>query len=224
MINLKSLVISHNYLKSLEGVAECSNLEYLNVAHNYIEDLSALGSLSKLSTLKANNNQIKEIFCLRTCRQLSYIKLCHNRIFNFDNTLNALQTLPQLVKLKINFNPCVMKVKEARQKLIVHLWLEELDGKDIGEQEKEQAQQSFHSSELSVKPRQTASETFTMRPSVSVNEEQLEVQITQLRKDNARLRTELNNVWQLLETILKQREIEESDEEDSDLEVPDEKL
>lgn len=117
-----------------------------------------------------------------------------------------------------------MKVKEARQKLIVHLWLEELDGKDIGEQEKEQAQQSFHSSELSVKPRQTASETFSMRPIVSVNEEQLEVQITQLRKDNARLRTELNNVWQLLETILKQREIEESDEEDSDLEVPDEKL
>lgn len=127
MSNLTILDLSSNYIFNLCGVGECKNLSYLNVSNNLIEDLSPLQNLLRLSTLKLSNNKVKDISNLGTLKKLAKLKLNNNLIFNFDKTLRTLATLPKLVYLTIQANPCIGKTKEPKEKILKMLRLEKLD-------------------------------------------------------------------------------------------------
>ncbi|CAG9333173.1 unnamed protein product [Blepharisma stoltei] len=215
LFNLKILDLSDNYITSLRGVGQCTNLRYLNVNNNSIEDLSPLQALIRLSTFKAAHNKIKDISPLRICKRIVCLKVSNNQIFSFENTLEVLKGFPKLTHLSIFMNPCMVKTKDSKDKLLYHLWLEKLDSVHVNNEDRQQATQKVPISlrrgshiklmeENSDLPRMAISELHH-RDTKEKNAE-LETQINALKEENAKLREELGNVWQLLGTIIKSRD------------------
>lgn len=213
LFNLRVLDISDNYITSLRGVGQCTNLRYLNVSNNAIEDLSPLSSLIRISTLKASHNKIKDISSIRSCKRISCLKVSNNQIFSFENTLDVLKSLPKLTSLTIFMNPCMVKTRDSKERLLYHLWLEKLDTIVVNQEDRVQAsqktlrKQTGKNEENNDFPRMTVSEIHLRAPTLSTHEE-IEIQVNTLKQENAKLREELANVWQLLGTIVKSRDEE----------------
>ncbi|KAL5285660.1 IGFALS.2 family protein [Megaselia abdita] len=97
LLNIKSLDLSHNNIKSIEesDISNFSALEHLDVSYNYLENVISFKSNS-LKALKMSHNDIKSISKNTfECPQLTLLDLNHNRIKDLHDDIlpDKLETL-----------------------------------------------------------------------------------------------------------------------------------
>lgn len=97
---LKSLDLSFNDLKKMDGVGHLVNLTDLYFVQNRIRKIEGLEKLSKLRNLELGGNKITEIEGLEQCTGLEELWLGKNRI----TELKGLSTLSNLTILSIQAN------------------------------------------------------------------------------------------------------------------------
>lgn len=87
--NLKSLVLSENKIRRIEGLQCLVNLEVLWLNDNKIAHLDGIPFLSKLKQFNVANNRIEQIGTgLDPLISLEDLNLSGNRIGNFKEILN----------------------------------------------------------------------------------------------------------------------------------------
>jgi Leucine-rich repeat (LRR) protein len=109
MVNCECLLLSHNYIKDLEGISQITTLLELNLSFNRIHNICSLSDLTLLEKLWLNRNQIMMIEPLKDLKSLKVLGLFHNEIFHEEKTLETLMSLPKLQELAIDGNPVSVK-------------------------------------------------------------------------------------------------------------------
>lgn len=124
---LHTLNLSHNFIKSLDNLANSDSLVHLNLSMNEIEDISFMPSLSSLEILYLNNNKIstldgiqnlprlKELYIkhnqlssvvpLTSCLHIQILNASDNQIISLLDTTDILTQLKKLQVLNLNGNP-----------------------------------------------------------------------------------------------------------------------
>lgn len=97
---LKSLDLSFNDLKKMDGIGHLVNLTDLYFVQNRIRKIEGLEKLSKLRNLELGGNKVTEIEGLEQCTGLEELWLGKNRI----TELKGLSTLSNLTILSIQAN------------------------------------------------------------------------------------------------------------------------
>ncbi|CAL6074240.1 leucine-rich_repeat domain-containing protein [Hexamita inflata] len=81
---LISLNMSHNNLKSLDGLKSMDKLISLDVSDNKLDSVSELSDLVDLMELNISFNTIHSILCLQRLKKLIYFNLTCNKIINIE--------------------------------------------------------------------------------------------------------------------------------------------
>lgn len=124
---LYNLNLSHNALRSVDGLANSTtlvelrlamnelhdisampsliNLRFLDVSNNKLESLDGLSSLPKLEELYVHRNELRDILPVMSCGQLRVLNASHNHITSLDTTLKVLSNLRFLQVLALHGNP-----------------------------------------------------------------------------------------------------------------------
>lgn len=203
--NLVKLDLSGNYIKSLTGIGQCPNLRELYMNSNLLWDVSPLKNLIRLTTLDLSHNKLQEVSALSYCHSVKTLKLNNNMLYHFENTLATLKELHCLSKLTIDFNPCVLKTLNTKKILINEIWVEELNGEHISNEDRETARKELQgeSNQFATPLRELKSDLTQSKFSVSSNE--LERQIGILKQENSMLNCQVNGLWELTKTIQEYR-------------------
>ena len=86
--NLESLVISTEFMPTLDGIENLHNLTRLVAITCLLEDISAIRNLTNLVELRLNGNLIQDISALRYLENLRFIELSANEIVDFTPLAN----------------------------------------------------------------------------------------------------------------------------------------
>lgn len=124
-VNVTSLYLERNALRSLDGVESLPKLKYLNVNYNLIEEVKFQGllqSLASLEELHASNNIISHLILpSQPLPQLRVLKLARNRMQTlpdltlfehievFDISQNCIETVGDFSNFLINCIPKSVK-------------------------------------------------------------------------------------------------------------------
>lgn len=124
---LHTLNLSHNFIKSLDNLANSASLVELNLSMNEIEDISFIPSLLSLEILYLNNNKIstldgiqclprlRELYIKRnqltnvvpltSCLHIQILNASDNNITSLLSTTDILAQLKRLQVVNLNGNP-----------------------------------------------------------------------------------------------------------------------
>ncbi|XP_069039459.1 centriolin isoform X3 [Lepisosteus oculatus] len=170
-LNLSLAKSGGKKFKFIENLEKCERLQVLNLSHNLIEKIEKLEKLHRLRELNLSHNRISKIEGLEHMVSLHHLNLSSNAIEHVPawvgrklqslQTLhlkqNSISSLHEITKLKLLKNLTALTVAEnpianlphCRLFVIFHLRaLEQLDGRPVTEQERQQAHQRFHLEEL----------------------------------------------------------------------------
>ena len=197
--SIESLDLSGNYIKSLDGIFKCTKLRHLNISNNLIEDLTPLAKVPNLRILIADNNQITSIYPLKKCTKLKHLIIDYNRLYSFDSTLKVLKGLEELTILEIYYNPCMIKTANSKEQLICNCSLGQLDGEILSDEAKISAYLTLKSKSRVSKKNKTQS--FERKKYKLHQKEDLDSQLFQLEKENAKLKKELSKAWAILDYV-----------------------
>ena len=92
LINLRTLDVYGNNLRSLSGIEGLSKLEELEVSNNKLKNLSGVENLFNITSITAIGNQLDSIKSVRTLPRLKNLEVGGNKLRN----LNGIEGLPGL--------------------------------------------------------------------------------------------------------------------------------
>jgi len=148
--SIEELDLSGNVLESLAGIGNMPNLKSLNLAKNKITSLEGMAGLPELKSLDLSGNQLQDLAGPWVeAPNLTSADLSGNLLATakpFDN----LRALPKLRSLSVSEecgtgdtkkNPVVTVPEQTRLEMLICHWrLDIIDGKDVIEEERKNAQ------------------------------------------------------------------------------------
>ncbi|KAF4074479.1 hypothetical protein AMELA_G00239790 [Ameiurus melas] len=146
---LQVLNLSNNIIEKMEKLERLHQLRELHLSNNRIRKIEGLEQMANLQILNLANNSIEQVppWFGKKLRSLQKLNLQKNEIFSLHE-LTKLKLLKSLTELMLAENP-VSDLPQYRLFLVFHLRsLEFLDGQPISEQEREKADQRFHTEEM----------------------------------------------------------------------------
>ncbi|RKP00068.1 hypothetical protein CXG81DRAFT_27203 [Caulochytrium protostelioides] len=124
---LKCLFAQNNCVESLAAMTPLPALDTLNISHNLLKTLDGVADpLPRLHTLTATHNYLRtldDVRSLAACAELSVLDLSHNRLDLTDAEIEALindvlARMPALAVVHLAGNPFVPRVRNYRRRLI----------------------------------------------------------------------------------------------------------
>ncbi|XP_056679985.1 protein phosphatase 1 regulatory subunit 42 isoform X4 [Monodelphis domestica] len=148
--NLSVLYLYDNNISQINNLSFATNLTHLYLQNNSISCMENLRSLRKLEKLYLGGNLIAVVECLEGLDELRELHIESQRLplgekLLFDpRTLQSLaelelllKKLSKLWKMNLNGNPVCLKPKYRDRLIVMSLSLENLDGKDIKQIERQ---------------------------------------------------------------------------------------
>ncbi|EKX53206.1 hypothetical protein GUITHDRAFT_100916 [Guillardia theta CCMP2712] len=139
----EELVLSKTKCKDLEHVRN------LNVFGSDVEDVSILQKMPSVEVLSLSANKIKELRWFACCPRLQELYLRRNEIANIEE-IQHLRGLKYLQCLMLSDNPCVGSAPDKYRKTVIAMIprLYKLDGVEITNEEREEAESAFAASPM----------------------------------------------------------------------------
>ncbi|XP_053530297.1 centriolin isoform X2 [Ictalurus punctatus] len=147
--HLQVLNLSNNIIEKMEKLERLHQLRELHLSNNRIRKIEGLEQMANLQILNLANNSIEQVplWVGKKLRSLQKLNLQKNKIFSLHE-LAKLKLLKSLTELMLAENP-VSDLPHYRLFVVFHLRsLDVLDGQPISEQEREKADQRFHTEEV----------------------------------------------------------------------------
>merc|ERR1712118_148946 len=147
---IEELDLSNNALESLAGIGNMPNLKSLSLGKNKISSLEGMAGLPELKSLDLSGNLLEDLAGpWAEAASLTSVNLSGNLLAAakpFDN----LRSLPKLRSLsvseecgtgEIKKNPVVTEPEQTRLEMLICHWrLDIIDGKDVSDEERKNAQ------------------------------------------------------------------------------------
>ncbi|XP_066510889.1 centriolin-like isoform X2 [Hoplias malabaricus] len=189
---LQVLNLSYNSIERIEKMETLHKLQELHLSYNRIQKIEGLEHMASLQILNLAHNSIEHVplWLSKKLRSLHTLNLQNNKIFSLHE-LSKLKPLRNLTELMVADNP-VYDLPHYRLFLIFHLRsLEELDGVQISEHEREKANQRFHTEEIDRLEQEL---------------EKRDAEIEQLQREKAEALKELEKQEELQQNLWQQSE------------------
>eukprot|EP00759_Apiculatamorpha_spiralis_P026267 PhF_6_TR29321/c0_g1_i1/m.43024 len=103
-ITLTKLLVAHNNLASLEGLAPLVTLQTLDVSHNALYSLEGLPRTSALTDLNVSHNRLATLHGIENSVGLRVFNAQHNYVQNIEH-LQPLESTPLLRSILLSHNP-----------------------------------------------------------------------------------------------------------------------
>jgi Leucine-rich repeat (LRR) protein len=111
LVNIECLLVSHNVLRSINGIQKLTTLLTLNLSFNYITELNGIENLTLLEDLHVNNNRILMIEPIASLKNLKALGFFNNELVDQDVIVDTLASLPKLTELCIDGNPATRNLE-----------------------------------------------------------------------------------------------------------------
>eukprot|EP00795_Rhopilema_esculentum_P010644 gene10644-19386_t len=149
LANLQILSIAHNMIEKMERMDKLMNLQILDLSDNLLRKIEGIENLHQLTILNLEDNQIENIpvFIGKKLKCLRTFKIARNQLKSLHE-LYKLRSLPDLVKLTVADNPVCTLQHHRELSIFLLRSLESLDGFNVTEVERENADQRFQQEEI----------------------------------------------------------------------------
>merc|ERR1712118_656182 len=147
---IEELDLSGNLLENLAGIGNMPNLKTLNIGKNKIASLEGMAGLPELKTLDLSGNLLEDLAGpWAEAASLTSVNLSGN-LLTTPKPFENLRSLPKLRSLsvseecgtgEIKKNPVVTEPEQTRLEMLICHWrLDIIDGKDVSDEERKNAQ------------------------------------------------------------------------------------
>lgn len=143
LLRLEKLYLDRNQISCLEGIQNCHNLQELSCSAQSIpgslelEENSIVGISPRIAKLNLSKNQIEDIGVLWYLDLLLELDLSENQVAMSESLVKALSCMKSLQKLSLWGNPVARRTKYRDEVILSCMSLQELDNKNIPQNQKE---------------------------------------------------------------------------------------